>query len=92
MLIDNETGAFTSKPMNWPGGPGSFHTTSVANDQVVALERLGDNGLTWVIVGDLGLLTGNGIVNFDLGKSTLRLDQASGTQVFADITTRRISP
>jgi len=92
MLIDNETGVFQSRRMDWNGGPGLFHVTSTLNNQVVALERLGGNDATWVPVGDLGVLTGNGIVNFDLDKCILRLDQASGTNVFGDITTRRFSP
>ena len=92
MQIDNESGVFQGTPIQWPGGPGTFHSTSVFNDQVVALERLGGNGVTWVPVGDLAIITGNGVVDFGLDRCTLRLDMASGTDVFADITTRRYSP
>ena len=89
MLIQNETGAFQSKQVAWPGGPGIFHSTSPINDQVVALERLGGNGLTWVPLGDLAIITGNGMVNFDVEKGAiLRADMASGTGVYADIETR----
>ena len=92
MQIENESGAFQGKPVDWPGGPGIFESTSVANDQVVALERLGGNGLTWVPVGDNGIATGNSVVAFTLDKSIVRLDMASGTSVYADIKTRRFSP
>ena len=92
MLIDNETGAFNSAPMQWPAGPGLFHTTSVLDDQVVTLVRLGGNGVTWVPVGADAQITGNGVLNFDLDRCTLRLNMASGTNVFGDITTRRYSP
>ena len=88
MLIDNETGAFVSKEVQWPGGPGLFESTSVANGQVVTIERLGGDGATWVPIGDLMPLTGNGVVNFDLDRCTIRADMASGTLVFADVKTR----
>ena len=89
MLIENETGAFQSKQVAWPGGPGIFHSTSVTGDQVVTLEKLGGNGVTWVPLGDIAMLTGNGMVNFNLEKGAiLRADRASGTAVFADVETR----
>lgn len=92
MQIDNETGAFTGTPIQWPAGPGLFHSTSVLDDQVVKVERLGGDGVTWVDVGASATITGNGVLNFDLDRCTLRLNMGSGTSVFADITTRRFSP
>lgn len=91
MLIDDVTGAFASEPIKFGGGPGLFEVTSVANNQLVILERLGGDGVTWVTVGDLGELTGNGVINFDLDKCILRLNQESGTSVFGDIRNRRVS-
>ena len=92
MQIENGSGALTGTPIEWPGGPGIFESTSVANDQVVALERLGGNGLTWVPVGDNAIQTGNAVVAFTLDRSMIRLDMASGTSVYADVKTRRFSP
>lgn len=91
MLIDNESGAFASGGVNWPGGPGLFESTSAGDDQVVDLERLGGDDVTWVSIGDLVPLTGNGVVDFDLDKCVLRANMASGTAVFADVKTRRVS-
>ncbi len=89
MLIDGETGAFISRQIDYPGGPGLVEIAAAADDPVVALERLGGNDLTWVIIeftnGD------NAVINFTLDKCILRLGQTSGTNVFADIKTRRIS-
>lgn len=90
MLIDGETGAFISKQINYPGGPGLVEITAAADDPTVALERLGGNGLTWVVI-ELTTIS-NTVINIDLDKCILRLDQAAGTNVFADIKTRRISP
>ena len=91
MLIDNVSGAFDSRGIDYTGGPGLFESTSTADDQVVTLQRLGGDDVTWVDVGDLATIIGNGVVNFNLDKSQIRLSQASGTNVFGDIKTRRIS-
>ena len=91
MQIDNESGAFIARQIQWPGGPGTFHSTSAGNNQVVTLERLGGDNITWVPVGDLAEATGNSVVDFGLDRCTLRLNMASGNSVFADITTRRYS-
>ena len=91
MLIDNESGAFVSGGVAYQGGPGLFESTSAGGDQVVDLERLGGDGVTWVSVGELVPLTGNGVLDFDLDKCIIRANMASGTAVFADIKTRRVS-
>jgi len=92
MLIDNESGVFRSKAVQWPGGPGLFHVTSVSNSHSVDLERLGSDGVTWVLLSSAFKIAANAVVNFDLDKCTLRADMAAGTDVFADIETRRYSP
>ena len=90
MLIDNVSGAFDSRGIEWPGGPGLFETASASAGQTTELQRLGGDNITWVIVGVS--MEGNVVINFDLDKSTIRLSQASGTNVFADIKSRRFSP
>ena len=88
MLIENESGAFQSGAVKWTGGPALFESTSVLGDQVVGIERLGGDGVTWVSIGELMPLTGNGVLNFDLDKGcVIRANQISGTLVFADVKT-----
>ena len=93
MLLDNISGAFDSRGVEWPGGPGLAEATSVLNNQIVELQRLGGDGVTWVAVSEDVKFSGNAIGNFDVDRGAmLRLSQASGTNVFGDISTTRISP
>jgi len=57
------------QPLAWPGGPGLFDVT---NGAPAVLERLSGDGATWISVGSLASITGNGIIGFDLDKSTIR--------------------
>ena len=91
MQIENGSGVLQGSPIEWSAGPGLFHSTSAGDAQVVTLERLGGDGITWIDVGDNAVLTGNGVVIFDLDRCIIRLAMASGTNVFADITTRKYS-
>lgn len=90
MLIDNGSGILKSGTVEWPGGPGIFESTSVADDQVVRLMRLGGDGITFIPVGADAV--GNAVVEFSLDKAPIRLDMDSGTDVYADVSTRRYSP
>ena len=89
MLIDNVSGAFTSRGVEWPGGPGLYESTSASGTQGNDFERLGPDGVTWILIAKT---TGNVVVNFDFNKSQVRIVQGAGTNVFADVSTRRFSP
>ena len=91
MLINDESGAFISRAIDWPGGPGLIESASGPNDQVLELQRLGPDGVSWSAVAEEVKLVGNAVGNFNLDKSRIRIDMTSGVNVFADVKTRRIS-